>query len=76
MATAKVSPFLDWIDVWPGQAGCDDSGHTFYQDAAHGVELQVQEAVKSPVFLSREEPWERMRLNHAIVRRDENRYRM
>ena len=76
MARAKVYPFLDWIDVWPGQAGCDDSGHTFYQDAACGVELKVQEAVKSPVFLSREKPWERMRLNHAMVRRDESRYRM
>ena len=76
MATARVYPFLDWIDVWPGQAGCDDDGHTFYQDAAYGVQLQVQEAVKSEVFLGREKPWERMHLNHATLRRDEDRYRM
>lgn len=76
MPTAKVYPFLDWIDVWPGQAGCGEDGNTFYQDAAYGVGLRVQEAEKSSVFLGRDKPWERMCLNHAIVRCDEGRYRM
>ena len=44
------SPFLDWIDVWPGQSGRDEQDRAFLQDPPQGVRLSVQQAWRSEPF--------------------------
>ena len=70
------SPFLDWIDVWPGQSGRDEQDRAFLQDPPQGVRLSVQQAWRSEPFLRPERPWERQRINGVCVLLEDGRYRM
>ena len=43
-------PFLDWYDIWAGQACANENGESWLKDPPLGVRLAVQEARRSPVF--------------------------
>ncbi|MCZ6676835.1 MAG: hypothetical protein O7E52_06260 [Candidatus Poribacteria bacterium] len=75
-ASLTPQPFLDWYGIWPGQAGRDEHGRSWLEDAPRGVRLTVQPARKSAVFFRRERPWEQSNLNHMFVIFEDGRYRM
>ena len=43
-------PFLDWYDIWAGQACANENGESWLKDPPLGVRLAVQPARRSPVF--------------------------
>ena len=69
-------PFLDWYDIWPGQAGRDEHGRSWVQAPPQGVRLRVQHARMSDTFFQPECPWEAGGLGPKVVLFDEGRYRM
>ena len=75
-STPIPQPFLNWMGVWPGQAGSDESGRAFLQDPPRGIRLRLQQARKSEVILRPPRPWERSILSHLTILLEGGRYRM
>ena len=69
-------PFLDWYDIWAGQACANENGESWLKDPPLGVRLAVQPARRSPVFFRAEKPWEQARMAYPYVLWDDGRYRM
>jgi hypothetical protein len=69
-------PFLDWYDIWPGQAGRDEHGRSWLEAPPQGVRLRVQPARMSDIFFQPECPWEGGGLGPKVILFDEGRYRM
>ena len=47
-------PFLDWYDIWAGQACANENGESWLKDPPLGVRLAVQPARRSSVFFRAE----------------------
>ena len=60
-------PFLDWYGIWAGQTGIGESGQAWVQDPPRGVQLAVQPAQKSAIFIAPEHPWEEGSLSPQVV---------
>ena len=69
-------PFLDWYDIWAGQACANENGESWLKDPPLGVRLAVQPARRSPVFFRAEKPWEQARMAYPYVLLDDGLYRM
>ena len=69
-------PFIDWYEIWAGQAGVNEHGETGLKDPPTGVQLSVQPARRSEIFFRSEKPWEQVRMVYPCVIHDEGRYRM
>ena len=72
----KLKPFVDWYEIWPGQAGRRDNGDTWLQDPPEGVHLTIQEARLSEPIVRAEKPWETASIVYPCVIHEEGRYRM
>ena len=64
-------PFLDWYDIWPGQAGRDEHGRSWLEAPPQGVRLRVQPARMSDIFFQPERPWEAGGLGPKVILFDE-----
>lgn len=71
-----LKPFVDWYEIWPGQAGQHDDGGSWLQDPPEGVRLTVQEARRSEPIVRAEKPWETASIVYPCVIREDGRYRM
>ena len=69
-------PFLDWYDIWAGQACANENGESWLKDPPLGVRLAVQQVRRSPVFFRAEKPWEQARMAYPYVLLDDGFYRM
>ena len=74
--TLIPQPFLDWYDIWPGQAGRDEHGRSWLEAPPQGIRLRVQPARMSDIFFQSERPWEAGGLGPKVILFDEGRYRM
>ena len=66
-------PFVDWYGIWPGHTGAWEDGFGVTQDPPVGnLQLKVQQAQKSEIFITRERPWEqRLLMPFCVLREDE-----
>ena len=71
-----LKPFVDWYEIWPGQAGQHENGATWLQDPPEGVGLAIQEARLSEPIIRAEKPWETASINYPCVMHENGRYRM
>ena len=69
-------PFLDWYDIWAGQAKVNENKETWLKDPPMGVKLSVQQARRSDVFFRSEKAWEQVRMVYPCVLLDNGLYRM
>ncbi len=72
-----LKPFVDWYEIWPGQAGrrTDDDG-SWLQDPPEGVRLSIQEARRSEPIVRAKKPWEVDSVVYPCVIHENGRYRM
>ena len=74
---ATLKPFVDWYEIWPGQAGRrKDDGGSWLQDPPEGVRLSIQEARRSEPIVRAEKPWEVDSVVYPCVIHEDGRYRM
>ena len=69
-------PFLDWYDIWAGQAKVNENNETWLKDPPVGVKLSVQQARRADIFFRSEKPWEQVRMVYPCVLLDNGLYRM
>ena len=69
-------PFLDWYDIWAGQANVNENNETWLKDPPIGVKLSVQQARRADIFFRSEKPWEQVRMVYPCVLLDNGLYRM
>ena len=68
-------PFFDWYGIFAGSTSIENGG-VWYQDVPQGVQLAVQPAQKSDVFITPERPWEEGGLTPQVMLYDEGLLKM
>ena len=75
--TNQRYPFLDAFGIWPSHRKIEEDGSVWSQDPPRGVNLRVQPASVSEVFLPMDRPWEGPGTAGIIaLLHDEGRYRL